>query len=81
MPTIKRYWTPASRLPNSRKPLWKVVMYVIASGLVLLCLTSCASQEVTPTPPAKIINSCRYKVVTYGDALSCLIELDEAQYQ
>lgn len=47
----------------------------------LLCLTNCASQEVTPPAPAKIINSCRYKVVTYGDALECLVELDEAQYQ
>ena len=81
MHKIKRYWKQVSRLPNSRKTHKKVVMYVIASGLVLLCLTNCANQEVTPTPPAKIINSCRYKVVTYGDALSCLIELDEAQYQ
>ena len=45
----------------------------------MLILTSCAEQNIAVSDVKNII-TCRQEVVTYGDALECLISLDEAQY-
>ena len=69
----------ADRLSNLRLWRGKTKTTVIISLLLLLILTSCAEQK-TPVSEVKNIITCRQEIATYGDALECLIRLDEAQY-
>lgn len=57
-----------------RLELWFTLLKVIVIATILFCLMSCAAQ-----PAARIKNDCRKHVVTYGDAIECMIQLDEAQ--
>ena len=41
--------------------------------LTLTLLTGCVANN------KRIINNCRQTVVTYGDAIECMIKLDELQ--
>ena len=45
----------------------------------MIILSSCAEQKIT-TVKSKSIEPCRQSVVTYGDAVECMIKLDEMQY-
>ena len=70
---------PVCRLPSLKNRLCKNKMIVIISLFLMLILTSCAEQNIAVSDVKNII-TCRQEVVTYGDALECLIRLDEAQY-
>lgn len=36
-------------------------------------------ESVNNTSTIKIRENCRYEIVTYGDAINCVIKLDERQ--
>ena len=68
-----------NKFPSSE--IWRKKIRIIAIIILfpLLILNSCAVQTTSADNP-KIINTCRQAVITYGDAVECMIMLDEAQY-
>lgn len=56
--------------------LLKVLVIVIILLLNIILLTGCAANS--PVLPRE---NCRRHVVTYGDAVECMIKLDERQAQ
>ena len=54
-------------------------MIVTIGLLTILMLSSCAESK--EFAQEKIRVNCRQSVVTYGDAIECMIKLDEVQNQ
>ena len=54
--------------------LKKIVIVMMLIYLVIL-LTGCGVTD------NKVINNCRQSVTTYGDAIECMIQLDNLQNQ
>ena len=67
------------KFPNLK--IWRKRIRIIATTILfpLLILNSCTVHTTSADSP-KIINTCRHAVITYGDAVECMIMLDEAQY-
>ena len=68
----------AYKLPNLKMFHNIKKMTAITVLFLPLILNSCAAQQKTNKAP--IIIPCRQTVVTYGDAIECMIRLDEAQH-
>ncbi len=75
---MKNKNTQANKLLNLKILRNIKMMTVITALFLLLILSSCAAQQKTNKTP--IIIPCRQTVITYGDAVECMIRLDEAQY-
>lgn len=76
MPNSKK---PTNKLPSSRQRRCSSKMIAITALCLMIILSSCAEQKIT-TVKSKSIEPCRQSVVTYGDAVECMIKLDEMQY-
>ena len=63
------------KFPNLK--IWRKRIRIIATTILfpLLILNSC-TVHTTSTDSPKIINTCRHAVITYGDAVECMIMLD-----